>query len=195
MFRLVVTASMFEATEGLSEGPVTSRPASLGLLLVSLTNVNNQLSRSQNSLADYKERLNSLQSLPVTELVRLAEVNPTEKLPTLVVRRLAQDKVAATISSKAREVELCGASVEGLSFLVWRHLEHYLLYSSTAAQASQSTPIQEAYSRHVSYSQEQGYTPTTKQAGFGTVSCPSLLILLCFIQIVCRLTSRSLRKI
>ena len=89
MFRLVVTASMLEATEGLSEGPVTSRPASLGLLLVSLTNVNNQLSRSQNSLADYKERLNSLQSLPVTELVRLAEVNPTEKLPTLVVRRLA----------------------------------------------------------------------------------------------------------
>ena len=176
MFRLVVSASMMEATEGLSEGPVTSRPASLGLLLVSLTNVNNQLSRSQTGLADYKERLNSLQSLPVTELVRLAEVIPTEKLPTVLVRRMAQEKVTATISSKQREVELCGASVEGLSFLVWRHLEHYLLYSGAAAQAGQGTPIQEAYSRHVSHAQEQGYTPALKQAGFGPVSGLNRLI-------------------
>ena len=161
---------MMEATEGLSEGPVTSRPASLGLLLVSLTNVNSQLSRSQTGLADYKERLNSLQSLPVTELVRLAEVSPTEKLPTVLVRRMAQDKVTSTISSKQREVELCGASVEGLTFLLWRHIEHYLLYSGAAAQAGQATPIQEAYSRHVSHAQEQGYTPALKQAGFGSVS-------------------------
>ena len=90
MFRLVVTASMLEATEGLSEGPVTSRPASLGLLLVSLTNVNNQLSRSQNSLADYKERLNSLQSLQVTELVRLAEVAPAPGARALTHRATQQ---------------------------------------------------------------------------------------------------------
>ena len=132
IFRLVVSASLMEATEGLSEGPVTSRPASLGLLLVSLTNVNSQLSRSQTGLADYKERLNSLQSLPVTELVRLAEVSPTEKLPTVLVRRMAQDKVTATISSKTSEVGLCAGIVEGLAFLTWRHLEHYLLYSAAA---------------------------------------------------------------
>ena len=179
MFRLVVSASMMEATEGLSEGPVTSRPASLGLLLVSLTNVNNQLSRSQTGLADYKERLSSLQTLPVTELVRLAEVNPTEKLPTVLVRRMAQDKVTATISSKQREVELCGASVEGLTFLAWRHLEHFLLYSGAAAQAGQGTPIQEAYSRHVSHALEQGYTTALKQAGFGSVSYNSLLSVQC----------------
>ena len=179
MFRLVVSASMMEATEGLSEGPVTSRPASLGLLLVSLTNVNNQLSRSQTGLADYKDRLSSLQTLPVTELVRLAEVNPTEKLPTVLVRRMAQDKVTATISSKQREVELCGASVEGLTFLAWRHLEHFLLYSGAAAQAGQGTPIQEAYSRHVSHALEQGYTTALKQAGFGSVSYNSLLSVQC----------------
>ena len=81
-----MSSSMLEATEGLSEGPVTSRPASLGLLLVSLKNVNNQLTRSNHALSDHKERLNSLQSLPVTELVRLADVNPTDKLPTVLVR-------------------------------------------------------------------------------------------------------------
>ena len=97
---------MMEATEGLSEGPVTSRPASLGLLVVSLTNVNTQLARSQTALADYKERLTSLQSLPVTELVRLAEVNPEVKLATVVVRRMAQEKVPSIISSKTLEVSL-----------------------------------------------------------------------------------------
>ena len=96
--KLVVSSSMLEATEGLSEGPVTSRPASLGLLLVSLTNVNNQLTRSQQALADYKERLTSLHQLPVTELVRLADVSPTDKLPTVVVRRMAHDKVTTMLS-------------------------------------------------------------------------------------------------
>ena len=163
MFRLVVTASMFEATEGLSEGPVTSRPASLGLLLVSLTNVNNQLSRSQNSLADYKERLNSLQSLPVTELVRLAEVDPTDKLPTVVVRRMASDKLTTTISNKTREVGLCAGIVEGLTFLVWRHLEHYLLYSSAAQSAGSTNPLHQTFNKQFQ-PLETGITSTHKSS-------------------------------
>ena len=160
---------MMEATEGLSEGPVTSRPASLGLLVVSLTNVNTQLARSQTALADYKERLTSLQTLPVTELVRLAGVSPDgPKLATVVVRRMAQEKVAATIASKSREVALCCASVEALSFLVWRHLEHFLLYSG-AAGAGAGTAIQEAYSKHVTYTQDQGYSAPSHRTGFAAV--------------------------
>ena len=111
---------------------MTSRPASLGLLIVSLRNVNTQLGRSQSTLSEYEERLNSLQSLPINELVRLAELNPTDKLPTVVVRRMAHDKLTATISSKTSEVGLCAGIVEGLAFLTWRHLEHYLLYSAAA---------------------------------------------------------------
>ena len=45
----------------------------------------------------------------------------------------------------------CSASVEGLIFLIWRHLEHYLLYSGAALAAGQHTPIQEAYSKHASF--------------------------------------------
>ena len=166
-----MTSSMLEATETLSsEGPVTSRPASLGLLLVTLGNVNNQLTRSQQSLVDYKDRLTSLQSLPVTELVRLAEVNPTERLATTVVRRLAHEKVSSGIDNKTREVSLCSSSLESLLFLVWRHLEHYLLYSGAATQAGQHTPIQEAYSNHMNYPLEQGYTPGGRTA-FGAVRC------------------------
>ena len=149
---------------------MTSRPASLGLLLVSLRNVNNQLTRSQAALADHKERLTSLHSLPVTELVRLAEVNPEVKLATVVVRRMAQDKVTSIISSKTLEVSLCSASLEGLIFLIWRHLEHFLLYSGAALAAGQHTPIQEAYSKHTSFSQEPGYSSAQSRPGFASVS-------------------------
>ena len=131
------------------DGPVSSRPASLGLLVVSLRNVNTQLGRSQTSLSEYEERLASLQSLPITELVRLAEVAPTEKLPTVVVRRMASDKLSATISYKTREVGLCAGIVEGLAFLVWRHLEHYLLYSSAAQSAGSTNPLQQTFSRQL----------------------------------------------
>ena len=85
-------------------------------------------------------------------------------------RRLAHEKVTAGISSKTREVSLCASSVEALTFLVWRHLEHYLLYSGAASQIGQHTPIQEAYSRHVSYGQDQGYSTPGIRTGFNQVS-------------------------
>lgn len=45
--RLIVSPSLLEDVEGLSEGPVSSRPASLGLLIVSTRSVAAQLARSQ----------------------------------------------------------------------------------------------------------------------------------------------------
>ena len=145
--RLIASPSLLEAKEGMLDGPVTSRPASLGLLVVSLRNVNTQLGRSQSSLTEYQERLTSLQSLPISELVRLAEVDPTDKLPTVVVRRLASDKLTTTISNKTREVGLCAGIVEGLTFLVWRHLEHYLLYSSAAQSAGSTNPLHQTFNK------------------------------------------------
>lgn len=135
---MIASPSLIEAKEGMADGPVTSRPASLGLLIASLRNVNTQLGRSQSSLSEFQERSNSLQSIPISELVRLAELNPTDKLPTVVVRKLAHDKLTATISSKTREVGLCVGIVEGLTFLIWRHLEHYLLYSAAAQSVGNS---------------------------------------------------------
>ena len=145
--RLIASPSLLEAKEGMLDGPVTSRPASLGLLVVSLRNVNTQLGRSQSSLTEYQERLTSLQSLPISELVRLAEVDPTDKLPTVVVRRMASDKLTTTISNKTREVGLCAGIVEGLTFLVWRHLEHYLLYSSAAQAAGTTNPLHQTFNK------------------------------------------------
>lgn len=172
--RLIVSPSLLEATEGLSEGPVSSRPASLGLLIMTTRTVAAQLARSQTSLSDYLARLSSLQSLPITELIRLAEITTTDKLPTVVVRKMANEKLSSTISSKTREVSLCAGTVEGLTFLVWRHLEHYLLYSTAATTAGPVTPFQQAFSRHNSSVQEIGGTGASHRTAFAKVDLERL---------------------
>ena len=174
--RLIVSPSLLEATEGLSEGPVSSRPASLGLLIVTTRTVAAQLARSQSSLSDHQSRLDTIQSLPITELVRLAEISTNDKLPTVVVRKMANEKVSATISSKTREVSLCAGTLEGLTFLVWRHLEHYLLYSTAATSAGPVTPFQQAFSRHNNPAVEIGGTTATHRKAFAQVNLMMLRV-------------------
>jgi len=93
-------------------------------------------------------------------------VNPAEKLPASSVRKMAHAAAAAAITGKEAEVSLCTASVEGLVFLVWRHLEHFLLYSSAAAAAGPGTPFQAAYTRLTAAPSEPGHVGFSTKAGF-----------------------------
>ena len=36
------------------------------------------------------------------------------------------------VTTLESEVKLCTSTVEGLAFLLWRHLEHFLLYTRLA---------------------------------------------------------------
>jgi len=158
----VVTPSLLEDTQG----PASARPASLGLVVLSTRRVTAQLARSQAQLTEARDRLASLHALPLTELTALAQVSPSDKLPASTVRKLAQDRVASSIKGKEAEVSLCSASVEGLTFLLWRHLEHFLLYSTAATSAGPSTPFQSAFSRLNPAPTEQGSVPFSPKAGF-----------------------------
>ena len=99
-------------------------------------------------LVEGKDRLAALPSLPLTELTamaqvaenidtvflslmspKFAQVSPTEKMPAASIRKLAQERTASSVSTMESEVKLCTATVEGLAFLLWRHLEHFLLYT------------------------------------------------------------------
>ena len=94
-------------------------------------------------LAEGKDRLAALPSLPLTELTALSQVanilsqneinfpqvSPTEKMPAASIRKLAQERTASSVTTMEAEVKLCIATVEGLAFLLWRHLEHFLLYT------------------------------------------------------------------
>ena len=60
------------------------------------------------------------------------QVSPTEKMPAASIRKLAQERTASSVSTMESQVKLCTATVEGLAFLLWRHLEHFLLYTRLA---------------------------------------------------------------
>ena len=172
--KLIVAPSLLEAKEGLPEGPVSSRAASLGLLIVTTKSIAQQLARSQTSLTDFEARLATVHTLPVTELIRVAEINSTEKIPTVIARKMANDKISSTICSKSREVTLCAGALEGLMFLVWRHLEHFLLYSNAANTLGPSTPFQQAFNRHNTSILEIGGSTASHRTAFSQVDLEKL---------------------
>jgi len=133
--KLVVSPSLMEATEQIG-GNISSKSASLGLFVASINNVASHLSKSQVTLNELKDREKNISSFSTQELVNLAATNPAEKLPGPVLRKIAASKLASCISEKELEVTLSAETVEALSFLLWRHLEHYLLYSTSAAVSS-----------------------------------------------------------
>ena len=71
------------------------------------------------------------------------------------MRKLAGARLAASIGEKQLEVQLAAETVEALGFLLWRHLEHYLLYSSPASAATPDSPYQ-ATLRRLNESKDAG---------------------------------------
>jgi len=113
------------------------------------------LSKAQAGLNELKDKEKNLASFSTSELVHIASINPVEKLPGLVLRKLAGAKISTSITEKQLEVQLSAEAVEALGFLMWRHLEHYLLYSSTASAATPDTPYQ-ATLRRLNESKDKG---------------------------------------
>ena len=71
------------------------------------------------------------------------------------MRKLAGARLSASIGEKQLEVQLAAETVEALGFLLWRHLEHYLLYSNPASTATPDTPYQ-ATLRRLNESKDAG---------------------------------------
>jgi len=125
-------------------------------------------------LAEGKDRLAALPSLPLTELTALSQVSPTEKMPAASIRKLAQERTASSVKTMEAEVKLCIATVEGLAFLLWRHLEHFLLYTSAATTSGPATPFQAAFNRLHTTPLEHGVIPFSPKAAFSQIDLEKL---------------------
>ena len=90
------------------------------------------------------------------------------------MRKMAQDACTSAISDREAEVSLCCGAVEGLPFLLWRHLEHFMLYTSAATTVGPNTPFQSAYSRLNTTPAEVGAVGFTAKAGFSQVDLDRL---------------------
>ena len=92
------------------------------------------------------------------------------------------------VTTLESEVKLCTSTVEGLAFLLWRHLEHFLLYTrlacatilsltwttpSAATTSGPATPFQAAFNRLHTVPLEQGSVPFSSKAAFSQVSLSS----------------------
>jgi len=130
------------------------RPASLGLLVLSLKYLATHLKKGQASLNELKEKEKGLSACPSSELASLAQIDPARKLPGVTVRRLAAAKLESIIAEKQLVVQLSSETLESMGFLLWRHLEHYLLFSSAAVNSAPSTPYQ-ATVRRLNESRDQ----------------------------------------
>ena len=85
-------------------------------------------------------------------------------------RRLARAALESQQAGRAREVELANSALEGLAFLLWRHLEHFLLYSGAAGRAGPATPFQQAAAVHrPGQAGDLGLTSLSHRADFSTV--------------------------
>jgi len=157
--RIIVTPSLMEAVETsdhIPGGP--SRPASLGLLVMTTRYLAAQVSRSQNEVLDLADRESAVASMPGSELAVAAGVAAGDKLPAATLRRMATAKIQEMAKGRRQEVSLSAGAAEACSFIIWRHLEHFLLYSSAAANAGPGTPYQAAVRRMNDSALEMGNT-------------------------------------
>merc|ERR1719210_1204578 len=90
-------------------------------------------------------------------------------MPAAAIRKLAQERTASSVTTLEAEVKLCTSTVEGLAFLLWRHLEHFLLYTSAATTSGPATPFQAAFNRLHTVPLEQGSVPFSSKAAFSQV--------------------------
>ncbi|XP_040581995.1 nuclear pore complex protein Nup205 [Lepeophtheirus salmonis] len=144
--RILFTPSLSEAHG--SDGheylniSIPSRPPSLGHIVTVLRSLSNHLIAAHSSLTDLQDKLSSIQHLSSAELAIL--LGSKESIGKSMDKRLlASRKIKASIKNKEHEITLAGIAIEGASLLIWRHLEHFLLY----ACKNQDTPYQKAVKR------------------------------------------------
>uniref|UniRef100_A0A673XUV6 Nucleoporin 205 n=1 Tax=Salmo trutta TaxID=8032 RepID=A0A673XUV6_SALTR len=110
-----------------------SRVPSLGLVLFLLKNSAADFFRFHQSHRQALGKLQSLEQLPPEELKELcaALVSGTggvEKISSVQRSLLAKRRLVQLINNRAKLLALCSYVIETCLFVMWRHLEYYLLY-------------------------------------------------------------------
>ncbi|XP_074533246.1 nuclear pore complex protein Nup205 isoform X2 [Halichoeres trimaculatus] len=110
-----------------------SRAPSLGLVLYLLKNSATDFFRFHQSHRQSLGKLQSLDQLPPEELKELCQglvsgPGGVEKIPSVQRNLLAKRRLVQLINSRAKLLALCSYVIETCLFVLWRHLEYYLLH-------------------------------------------------------------------
>uniref|UniRef100_A0A4W5RL30 Nucleoporin 205 n=1 Tax=Hucho hucho TaxID=62062 RepID=A0A4W5RL30_9TELE len=127
-----------------------SRVPSLGLVLFLLKNSAADFFRFHQSHRQALGKLQSLEQLPPEELKELcaALVSGTggvEKISSVQRSLLAKRRLVQLINNRAKLLALCSYVIETCLFVMWRHLEYYLLYCTPTDPKDSLMPGASAY--------------------------------------------------
>ncbi|XP_077593961.1 nuclear pore complex protein Nup205 isoform X1 [Stigmatopora nigra] len=114
-----------------------SRAPSLGLVLFLLKNSTNDFFRFHQSHRQSLGKLQSLDQLPPEELKELCQglvsgPGGVEKISSVQRSLLAKRRLVQLINNRAKLLALCSYIIETCLFVLWRHLEYYLLHCTPA---------------------------------------------------------------
>ncbi|KAI4886720.1 hypothetical protein NFI96_014775 [Prochilodus magdalenae] len=113
--------------------PSVSRVPSLGLVLLLLKNSATDFFRYHDSHRQSLGKLQRLEQLAPEELKELCQglvsgSSGVEKIPSVQRSVLAKRRLVQLVNNRAKLLALCSYSIETCLFVIWRHLEYYLLY-------------------------------------------------------------------
>lgn len=146
--RLVLSPSLSEAVrqsnvdfEDRTQNSSSSGAPSLGHVLVAIKNLAQVLVKSDSSRSELMENIRQINHLSSGELNSFLPSNFGDRLSSSERRALAVRKMEEMTLAKEKEMSLAGSAVENAVFLLWRHLEHFILVEG----ATDVTPYQKAY--------------------------------------------------
>uniref|UniRef100_A0A8C2IIU5 Nucleoporin 205 n=1 Tax=Cyprinus carpio TaxID=7962 RepID=A0A8C2IIU5_CYPCA len=111
----------------------SARVPSLGLVLLLLKNSTTDFFRYHDSHRQSLNKLERVEQLPPEELKELCQVlvsgsGGVEKIPSVQRNVLAKRRLVQLVNNRAKLLALCSYIIETCLFVIWRHLEFYLLY-------------------------------------------------------------------
>lgn len=111
----------------------SARVPSLGLVLLLLKNSASDFFRYHDSHRQSLNKLERVEQLPPEELKELCQglvsgSGGVEKISSVQRNVLAKRRLVQLVNSRAKLLALCSYIIETCLFVIWRHLEFYLLY-------------------------------------------------------------------
>ncbi|XP_056137198.1 nuclear pore complex protein Nup205 [Lampris incognitus] len=146
-----------------------SRVPSLGLVLYLLKNSAADFFRFHQSHRQSLDKLQSFNDLPPEELKELCQglvsgPGGVEKISSVQRSLLAKRRLVQLINNRAKLLALCSYVIETSLFVLWRHLEYYLVYCTPTDPKDSLLPGSSTYRPRIS---NEMYGGLSKGRGLG----------------------------
>ncbi|XP_062246685.1 nuclear pore complex protein Nup205 [Platichthys flesus] len=146
-----------------------SRAPSLGLVLYLLKNSAADFFRFHQSHRQSLSKLQSLDQLPPEELKELCQglvsgPGGVEKISSVQRSLLAKRRLVQLVNNRAKLLALCSYVIETCLFVLWRHLEYYLLHCTPTDPKDSLMPGASLYRSRLTDDSFGGLQPSGSRA-------------------------------